>query len=51
MTDKMVCVCLTAKADFRISYEDGRWEIVELKGHVLKRGGWRARPASTDSQF
>ncbi len=38
----MVCVCLTAKADFLISYEDGRREIVELKGHVLKRGGWRA---------
>ena len=38
----MVCVCLTAKADFFISYEDGRREIVELKGHVPKRGGWRA---------
>jgi hypothetical protein len=38
----MVCVCLTAKADFLISYEDGMREIVELKGHVLKRGGWRA---------
>ncbi len=38
----MVCVCLTAKADFLISYEDGRMEIVELKGHVLKRGAWRA---------
>jgi hypothetical protein len=37
----MVCVCLTAKADFLISYEDGRREIVELKGYVLKRGGWR----------
>ena len=42
MTGKMVCVCLTAKADFLISYEDCRREIVELKGHVLKRGGWRA---------
>jgi hypothetical protein len=38
----MVCVCLIAKADFLISYEDGRREIVELKGHVLKRGAWRA---------
>jgi hypothetical protein len=38
----MVCVCLTAKADFLISYEDGRRVIVELKGHVLKRGAWRA---------
>jgi hypothetical protein len=42
VTGKMVCVCLTAKADFLISYEDGRREIVELKGYVLKRGGWRA---------
>jgi hypothetical protein len=42
VTGKMVCVCLTAKADFLISYEDGRREIVELKGHVLKRGAWRA---------
>ena len=42
MTGKMVCVCLTAKADFLISYEDGRREIVERKGHVLKRGRWRA---------
>jgi hypothetical protein len=42
VTGKMVCVCLTAKADFLISYEDARREIVELKGHVLKRGAWRA---------
>jgi hypothetical protein len=42
VTGKMVCVCLTAKADFLIYYEDGRREIVELKGHVLKRGAWSA---------
>jgi len=42
VTGKMVCVCLNAKADFLISYEDGMREIVELRGHVLKRGGWRA---------
>jgi hypothetical protein len=34
---------LTAKADFLISYEDGRREIVELKSHILKRGEWRVK--------
>jgi hypothetical protein len=34
---------LTAQADFLISYEDGRREIVELKSHILKRGEWRVK--------
>jgi hypothetical protein len=34
---------LAAKADFLISYEDGRREIVELKSHILKRGEWRVK--------
>ncbi len=34
---------LTAQADFLISYEDGKKEIVELKSHIIKRDEWRIK--------
>ncbi|MGC8583558.1 MAG: hypothetical protein ACP5HD_04545 [Thermoproteus sp.] len=34
---------LTAQADFLISYEDGKKEIVELKSHIIKRDEWKIK--------
>lgn len=34
---------LTAQADFLVSYEDGRREIVELKSHIIKRDEWKTK--------
>ncbi len=34
---------LTAQADFLVSYEDGRKEIVELKSHIIKKDEWKVK--------
>lgn len=34
---------LTAQADFLVSYEDGRKEIIELKSHIIKKDEWKVK--------
>jgi hypothetical protein len=34
---------LTAQADFLVSYEDGKKEIIELKSHIIKKDEWKVK--------